>query len=513
MNDSISELSTTTKTFLFGSGQLLSLNEFQIEKFPYLTALVSAGSCFDLIKDHRGYFLLDSRIDYQDFLFALDAASFHSVRQIFTKLPKNYNILSIIALLDFLTLGPKRNPTLEEINSSFFWNVKFGYKFNTYDFIHRSSDFQDMAVRFAFAIAKEEYDFTNHKTIDQIYWLIMFILSAYKFFETHIRYHIYKIAQNCFSIFCPSLLKCLYRLEQRIEKEIQCTTDNHFNCQEENNVFWNLNPYKISWEYDFETFNQICNIHYLGLISRRRIYNTMIFDWPWIRCSSYFDSSGINFLTMDKNFEPIRETILENMYKYLLDTLLQQLLVKTHDNKFKFNYFTEIKYKPILDDILNSNNVQVTIQESILSNISELIPKLEQHYTKLMKEIQDYEQNHEISNEHEIWNLFRNLIFASSRCKYRKTQYEALECEQTLNKLHEYERVIDEIRKTILHDLYNLFMNEIKIFVDRRKTIQKLLKRLSLKKELKIKVSKLNKIHQTTYYPPLPKVQCKYKTR
>ncbi|CAF4157855.1 unnamed protein product, partial [Rotaria sordida] len=109
--------------------------------------------------------------------------------------------------MDFLAIEHERDPTLEEVNSSFFWNVEFGDKLGTYKFICRPSDIQDMAVRFAIAMAKEEYDFRNRQVIDQIYWFIMFILSAHQLFETNLRYHIHKIAQNCFSIYYPSLLE------------------------------------------------------------------------------------------------------------------------------------------------------------------------------------------------------------------------------------------------------------------------------------------------------------------
>ncbi|CAF4331806.1 unnamed protein product, partial [Rotaria sordida] len=163
MNDHIDESSTTTKTFRFGSGQLLTLNEYQIEKIPYLTALVSAGSSFDSIKAGEGYYLLDSRIDYQNFLFVLNSISFHSIRQIFIHLSKIYNILAIIALMDFLAIEHERNPTLEEVNSSSFWNVELGDKLDIYQFLCRPSDIQDMAVRYAIAMAKEEYDFRNRQ--------------------------------------------------------------------------------------------------------------------------------------------------------------------------------------------------------------------------------------------------------------------------------------------------------------------------------------------------------------
>ncbi|CAF4201882.1 unnamed protein product, partial [Rotaria sordida] len=158
-------------------------------KIPYLTALVSAGPYFDSIKINEGYYLLDSRINYEDFQFVLKSISFHSVRQIFIDLPKNYNILAIIALLDFIGIKPVRCPTLEEIDSSFFWNLECGDTLGTYQLIYKSSDAKDMAVRFAIALAKEEYDFRNRTIINQIYWFIMFILSAYELFETNLRYH------------------------------------------------------------------------------------------------------------------------------------------------------------------------------------------------------------------------------------------------------------------------------------------------------------------------------------
>ncbi|CAF5108736.1 unnamed protein product, partial [Rotaria sp. Silwood1] len=224
MNDHITESSTTTKTFRFSSGQLLTLTDDQIEKIPYLTALVSAGPSFDSIKLSKGYYLLDSNINYRDFLFVLESISFHSIRKIFIRLPKNYNVLAIIALLDFLAIESERGPTLEEVDSKIFWNFQFGDKLGQYQFIYLPSDIQDMAVRFAIAMTKEEYDFTNRKVIDQVYWFIMFILSCYELFETNLRYHVQKIAQNCFSIFCPSLLECLYRLEQTTEKKIQATS-------------------------------------------------------------------------------------------------------------------------------------------------------------------------------------------------------------------------------------------------------------------------------------------------
>ncbi|CAF3930585.1 unnamed protein product, partial [Rotaria sp. Silwood1] len=64
---------------------------------------------------------------------------------------------------------PERSPTLEEVNSTFFWNFKFGETLGVFNFIYNPSDIQNMAARFATAIVKEEYDFTNREVMDQIY--------------------------------------------------------------------------------------------------------------------------------------------------------------------------------------------------------------------------------------------------------------------------------------------------------------------------------------------------------
>ncbi|CAF5117080.1 unnamed protein product, partial [Rotaria sp. Silwood1] len=75
-----------------------------------------------------------------------------------------------------------------------------------------------MAVRFAIAMAKEEYDFNNREVIDQIYWFLMFIISAYKYFGPRLRHHIYGIAKHWFSLFKRSRLKCLQKLVWKTEK-------------------------------------------------------------------------------------------------------------------------------------------------------------------------------------------------------------------------------------------------------------------------------------------------------
>ncbi|CAF1369063.1 unnamed protein product [Rotaria magnacalcarata] len=191
-----------TKTFRLDSSQLVTLTEDQIKEIPHLAALVSAGTSFDSIVVDQGYYLLDSHIDYHYFLLALDSISFRSVREIFTRLDKCYNVIATIALFDFIGIEPIQSSTLEGVEANFFWKFKFGDEFGQYTFIYEPSHIQDTAVRFTIGIVKEESDFSNSKVIDQIYWFVMFFLSAHQLFEAHLRYHVHKIAFLYFVRLC-----------------------------------------------------------------------------------------------------------------------------------------------------------------------------------------------------------------------------------------------------------------------------------------------------------------------
>ncbi|CAF3711616.1 unnamed protein product [Rotaria sp. Silwood1] len=219
MVDNIGESITKAKTFCFASGQTVILDEDKIQKIPYLAALVSSGDCFESARNEHGHYKLDSHIEYKHFSFILESLSFHSVRQLFTHLPKQNDVTPIIALLDFLGIGPQPDPALREVDQIFFSTVVFSPLLEDYLHIIKPSVIQNMAVRFAIAMAKEEYDFTDCKVIDQIYWFVMFILSAYKFFGSRLRHHVYKIAEHCFSLFEPLLLKSLKKLIQRTQKD------------------------------------------------------------------------------------------------------------------------------------------------------------------------------------------------------------------------------------------------------------------------------------------------------
>ncbi|CAF1438084.1 unnamed protein product [Adineta ricciae] len=242
------------KTFIFASGQLLTLKYKQIARIPYLTALVSSANNFKTIYNEHGHLKIDSHIDFEDFSFAIESLSFQSIRQTFTHLPKHRNIIRIIALLDFLGLLSQTDTTFAEIDYTFFTaHLPCNLRLCSDEEIVRPHTLQDMAVRFGIAIVKENYDLNQCEVNDQIYWFIMFVLCAPKFFGHRLRYHIYKIAQNSFSLYNIVSLKRLEKLVRNTEKNtrelLSTETINDLHPDEEIGDFWQMstNHFYFSW--------------------------------------------------------------------------------------------------------------------------------------------------------------------------------------------------------------------------------------------------------------------------
>ena len=198
---------TIEKTFCFASGELYVLNDTQIEGIPYLSAMVSAASGLPSIRNEQGHYKLDPTIEPLYFAFVLESLSFHSIRQMFTHLPTRMDVISIIALLDFLGLAPQDDPTFAEINQRFFFTMV--YKPSTSRNMQKivESEMQDMAVRFGIALAREQYDGSREEVVDQVYWFIMFILGASNLFDPSLRHHMRQIAQYYFSRHSPDRLE------------------------------------------------------------------------------------------------------------------------------------------------------------------------------------------------------------------------------------------------------------------------------------------------------------------
>ncbi|CAF1686601.1 unnamed protein product, partial [Adineta ricciae] len=162
-------LRKTHNSFRFGSGHVLTLTEDQINKIPYLAAFVSSADFFEYARDGQGYFIIHPKIDLESFRFILDWFPYRHIRDIFIHLPEDYDPILTILHMDYFGLLIHRDPSLDEVDVSFFDIVTYSPLNNSYVEVHRPSQMCDMAVRFAIALVREAYDSTDDKVHERIY--------------------------------------------------------------------------------------------------------------------------------------------------------------------------------------------------------------------------------------------------------------------------------------------------------------------------------------------------------
>ncbi|CAF1069099.1 unnamed protein product [Adineta ricciae] len=147
---------------------ILALSKKEIQ-----SALVSTEKFFKSTRNRHGHYELDPLIEFKNFLFIIESISFHSIRQLFTHLPEENDVLSTINLPDFFNILSHPDPSLNDVDIVFFSTVVYSPMLAGYFQTIRPSDLQDIAVRLAIGMIRETYDLTKTNVIDQVYWFIM----------------------------------------------------------------------------------------------------------------------------------------------------------------------------------------------------------------------------------------------------------------------------------------------------------------------------------------------------
>jgi hypothetical protein len=221
IENNMDQCSTMIHSFRFGSGEVLSFDDQQIDRIPYLTALVSSSDWFVEACDDQGHLKLDPNIQFRYFSFFLGRPSSHSLYELLLHSSADYDVITLITHLDFLGLINQGNPTLDEVDDTFLCTLVYNIQLGTYLQSIRLYNYHNMAARFTIAIAKEEYDFADDQVMNRIYWYVMFILCAHSIFDASLQRHVYRVAEQCSGVFKPSLLKPLKNLRGRTEPEVK----------------------------------------------------------------------------------------------------------------------------------------------------------------------------------------------------------------------------------------------------------------------------------------------------
>ena len=333
---------------------------------------------------------------------------------------------------------------------------------------------QDMAVRFTIALIKEEYDFGQCEVMDQIYWFVMFILSATVWFGPRLRHHVYQIAQNCFNVFKPSLLECLEEINRNSEKR----TRKFFS-------FW-YNDYTISTLTDYiDSYNELKRYlwkhWYLDNFNPRE--STIRFLHSVYEYQTWFWS--INNSRSEDLLEDIYEFVLEIMYARLQTDVCEQASAEFQErrNAWKFLqrrtdvpksfYLVEREKLPKkIADIFKSARVQEEIGALILEAMCSLISKLEPEHARLVKLVRRYERKHNRWDEDKWYSFYYNLYDSVT---YEGAQERILSYEVLLNKLiKDSYSIIEDIRNRVLVGLNQIALKQFDEWKNTQEEIEKL---------------------------------------
>ena len=445
------EFLTREKTFVFACGELCILNDDQIERIPYLSAMVSAASGLSSIRNEQGQYILDPRIEPPHFAFVLESLSFHSIRQMFTHLSTRIDAVAIIALLDFLGLAPQDDPTFGDINLTFFFTMVF--KPSTSRYLQKIAEFemQDMAVRFGIALAQEHYDGTCEEVLDQLYWFIMFILSAFELFGPRLRHHLQRIAEYYFSLHSPDRLEPLHRLGQQVH----------------NGTVTVLNSIAEDFcYYEGKHDDQLCLTYMekplllqeVELIRNDRsqpvyLLNLLHWDWnrPWSRWRPF---------TETKLFQSLYRVVSDAMYERLqyqicqhLSGLLQQSSVGRRVRQSQF--------KAILDALFRHGCVQNDIDGHVFQELCRIKPEIEKMHDESVRRLREY-------HDDDTMTSFTDFYHVS---QFNRQQNETLEYVLLLETCNQRTPILEKIRREILERLHRAAHRQIRQWLNTQREI------------------------------------------
>ncbi|CAF2891720.1 unnamed protein product [Rotaria sp. Silwood2] len=96
------------------SDKHIRLTQQQLDRIPYLSALVANKNDFSSIQNQNGEYVLKLPINYTSFMVILHSVAFEQPYKIFNELPEDENILETFQLLHYLHVNSFPTPYLRD---------------------------------------------------------------------------------------------------------------------------------------------------------------------------------------------------------------------------------------------------------------------------------------------------------------------------------------------------------------------------------------------------------------
>ena len=204
MGDICEKKEETIYKFRFNdTNEHVCLTEKQLDRIPYLSALLSHRDDFLSIENENGEYLLNHPIRYKWFIPILQSITFEQPYLLFNELPEDENILDTLQLFDYLGIKSFDSPLLKGYDL-LLTNLRNDSDEKTSLEYHHTNLFEvrNTATQFVVSISKNEYNLHHADTIESIFQLIKIILSNNIAFSSRFRYHTLTIVKEyCLPLF------------------------------------------------------------------------------------------------------------------------------------------------------------------------------------------------------------------------------------------------------------------------------------------------------------------------
>ncbi|CAF3319103.1 unnamed protein product [Rotaria sp. Silwood2] len=203
------------------SNKYVYLNQQQLDHLPYLSTVVNSTNKFLSAQNENGEYLLNSSIDYKWFMIILDSISSKTAYDLFNKLEEHENVLDILELFDYLGVSLFSIPLFKDeyLMLSTPINNDNKDRLIQYDRVNLS-EMRNKAAEFIIALNKNEYNLDDIRTVNNIFSLVLLILSTPTAFSSRFCHHTLKVVSKCcFSLFLKEQQLQLPTIQQVAENK------------------------------------------------------------------------------------------------------------------------------------------------------------------------------------------------------------------------------------------------------------------------------------------------------
>ncbi|CAF3529128.1 unnamed protein product [Rotaria sp. Silwood1] len=216
------EIIDTDKTVLYAfrfgtSNKLVHLTQQQLNRIPYLFNLVAHKDDFLLVQNENGEYILSHPIEYNWFMPILCSITSEQSYTLFGELVEDDNVVDTLQLFDYLGIDPFPLPLLKDKSLVLSNPIKIDDNKKQVVY-HKAniSEARQTAAEFIIALSNNEYDLHDLSTLNNIYSLIIIILSTATIFHSRFRHHTLIVAKECcYSLFSKKQ-RCLLPTPQQI---------------------------------------------------------------------------------------------------------------------------------------------------------------------------------------------------------------------------------------------------------------------------------------------------------